>query len=402
MTASHDTRYSIPTRPSKREWVNRTLEEKHLNDRERMEAGCLIAGTARLDHILQSRVIGQDPSIGALICSFARLLGGLRDSSRPVLTMLMLGPTGVGKTETAKALAQTLFGSERALTRVNCAEYAHGHEMSKLLGSPPGYVGYNIEPLLSQKRVDEPHRQAVQDRTGMLGEGDAELNAVFAAEDGKYLSVILFDEIEKAHPTVWNALLGILEDGMLTLGDNTTTDFTRSIILLTSNVGSGELSKLLEQNSIGFYGEAENSQPEARDLTQTALAEARAVFPSEFLNRFDEILVYGPLGVEHLDGIFEKFLSDIHERALKDAGIPLLIKPSADAKKLIIEQGTDVRFGARPLRRAMEKLLVDPLSRLIASKAVGAGDVVEVEREGEGLAFFRTSRQNGTIVTRAI
>ncbi len=401
MTASHDTRCSIPTRPLMKEWVNGTLEEKHLDDRERMEAGCLIDGTARLNHILQSQVIGQDPSIGALICSFSRVLSGLRDSSRPVLTMLLLGPTGVGKTETAKALAQTLFGSERALTRINCAEYAHGHEMSKLLGSPPGYVGYNIEPLLSQKRIDDPHRQAVQDRTGMLGEGDVKLNATFSAEDGKCLSVILFDEIEKAHPMVWNALLGILEDGMLTLGDNTTTDFTRSIILLTSNVGSGELSKLLEHNPIGFQGEAE-PQPEAQDLTQTALAQARAVFPFEFLNRFDEILVYGPLGAEHLDGIFEKFLSDIHERALKEAGIPLLIKPSPDAKRLIIERGTDVRFGARPLRRAMEKLLVDPLSRLIASKAVGPGDVVEVEREGEGLAFFRTSRRNSTIVARAI
>jgi len=343
-------------------------------------------------------VIGQDPSVSTIICSFARVLSGLRDPSRPVLTMLMLGPTGVGKTETAKALAQTLFGSERALTRINCGEYAHGHELSKLLGSPPGYVGHNIEPLLSQQRVDEPHRQALREQGGMLGEGDAGMNASFSAEDGSYLSVVLFDEIEKAHPMVWNALLGILEDGMVTLGDNSTTDLTRSIIMLTSNAGSGELSKLLEHHPIGFRKADQQPETAIRDLRQIALSEAEAVFPFEFLNRLDEVLVYSPLGGEQLDKIFDKFLSDIHERTLREAGLPLLIKPSPEAKELVIERGTDARYGARPLRRAMEKYLVDPLSRLIASKAVHPGDVLEVEREADGLVFFRTSRRGGAIV----
>ncbi len=216
---------------------------------------------------------------------------------------------------------------------------------------------------------------------------------IFSAEEGKYLSVILFDEIEKAHPVVWNALLGILEDGMLTLGDNSTTDFTRSIILMTSNVGSREMSDVLErQTVVGFHQDSDSSHSEAGSLQDLALTAARRHFPSEFLNRFDDILVYSVLGHEDLDRIFAKFLADIHKRALWQARVPLLIKVSKEAKSLIIEQGTDLRFGARPLRRAMERGLVDPLSRFIASQKLHPGDVVEVGVEVDQLVFDRSPR----------
>ena len=186
---------------------------------------------------------------------------------------------------------------------------------------------------------------------------------------------------------MWNALLGILEDGTLTLGDNSATDFTRSIILMTSNVGSREMSDSLERRRVGFL--TEEPKPKFASVRELALAAARATFPFEFLNRFDETLVFRSLSPDHLEQIFDKFLADIHERALRQAEIPLLIKMSSEARALIIRHGTDIRFGARPLRRAMEEEIVDPLSRFIASHALQPGDVVEVEREGDRLAFYR-------------
>ncbi len=367
-------------------------------NRELMDIGCVTEQTQRLDGILRARIIGQDASLEALTCSFSRVLSDLRDPARPVLTLLLLGPTGVGKTETARALAQTLFGWEQALTRVNAEEYAHGHELAKLLGAPPGYVGSNIEPLLSQRRLDEPHLRALVERTGMVGDGVGRLNTVFPAGDGKYLSIVLFDEIEKAHPILWNAMLGVLEGGTLTLGDNSTTDFTRSIIVMTSNVGTREMSELLERRPVGFRTEADQSRPQAKDLDDTALSAARQIFPLEFLNRFDEILVYSALERDHLEQIFDKFLTDIHARAINQAGVPLLIKVSPEAKSLILDRGTNLLFGARPLRRAMDVELVDPLSRLIASHKINPGDVVEVERDRNHLTFYRKQNADTALV----
>ncbi len=389
---------SLATSTTPKNGTNGSKKSVEPVNRDRLESTCLIEDVKPLEEVLRSRVMGQDEVVDSLICSFSRLLSGLRDPSRPLLTGLLLGPTGVGKTETAKAVAQTLFGSERAMTRVNSEEYAHGHELAKLLGSPPGYVGYHIEPLLSQKRIDEPHRRLVQGLMANGGVSQGLAERIFPAKTGKFLSVILFDEIEKAHPVVWNSLLGILEDGMLTLGNNTTTDFTRSIILLTSNVGSREMGEFLEHRPIGFVRDTESPQLGAAELHELALTAARKAFPIEFLNRFDEILVYSALEREHLELIFNKFLADIHDRALKQAGVPILIKVSDEARNLIIDRGTDQRFGARPLRRAMERELVDPLSRFIASQKLTAGDVVDVEGESERLAFYRRVRMMEAVI----
>ena len=264
--------------------------------RDRMEASCHIDALHPLAEALERRVVGQEDAIEPLICSFSRLLSGLNDPSRPLLTALLLGPTGVGKTETARSVAQALFGADRDLTRVNCEEYSHGHELSKLLGSPPGYVGFDIEPLLSQSRIDGPHRALRDDSQSQQGEVRSLAEQIFPASEGHYLSVILFDEI----------------------------------------------------------------------------------------------LVYSPLEHQHLERVFDKFLVDIHDRALGQAGVPLLLRVAPQAKDHIIAQGTDLRFGARPLRRAIEHQLVDPLSRFIASQMLRAGDVVEVELEREQLAFYRS------------
>ncbi len=388
---------SATTRPEK---ASRRTSFAHLqpslptSDRERMDVGCLTEQSRPFQEVLANRVIGQEEAQEKLTCVFSRVTSELRDPTRPALNLLLLGPTGVGKTETAKAFAETLFGSEHALTRVNCEEYPHGHELAKLLGAPPGYVGHQIEPLLSQRRIDKYHRQALIEGTGLVGARN--VSASSDPETGSELSVILFDEIEKAHPTLWNAMLGILEGGTLTLGDNSTTSFTQSIIVMTSNVGSQELGSLLEKKPMGFRSIPGNRQ--ADDFRKTILTAAREKFPMEFLNRFDEILVYASLERRHLEAIFDKFLVEIHVRAMRMAGVPLLIKVSTEARDLILERGTDLAFGARPLRRAVEVALVDPLSRLIGSNRVSAGDVIDVERTGDDLAFYRRATAEPTLV----
>jgi ATP-dependent Clp protease ATP-binding subunit ClpC len=365
--------------------------------RERVQPGCSSAATRHIERVLRRRVIGQDESIDALLSSFSRLFSGLRDPRRPVLTALLLGPTGVGKTETARALSMALFGSDDGVTRIHCEEYAHGHEMAKLLGAPPGYVGYQIEPLLSQARIDAPHRQALAEGRGLVAADRLLFEHTLAGAPDRMLSIVLFDEIEKAHPMVWNALLGILDDGTLTLGNNQTVDFTRSIVVLTSNVGGREMSALLDPQRLGFRSDAKAAARSRTALDETAIAAARKTFPAEFLNRFDEIRVYSPLAQTALEKILDRFLSDLHERTLA-AGLPLVLRLSAAARALLLERGTDPRYGARPLRRAIEHELVDPLSRLVVADRVIAGDQVEVDVEGDALAFYRVPAERERMV----
>jgi len=388
------------TVPTRRKQTRRAVRQRPRSGKGRtaLHLGCAIEGSDSLRSRLSARVIGQDHAVDALVSSWARLLSGLRDTERPLLTALLMGPTGVGKTETARALAAALFGSESALHQINCEEYAHGHEVAKLLGSPPGYIGADIEPLLSQRRIDRPHWDERQTAAGDEGASPEPLliEQVHDPEDGLH-SIILFDEVEKAHPTLWNALLGILEEGKVTLGNNTTTDLTRSIILMTTNVGTREMGAAIGRVPLGFSA-SEGQVTDILPVAEIASAAARQVFPAEFLNRFDETLVYNPLGGAELDLIFDKFLSAVNERAHEQAGVPLLIKTSEKAKSLVIEAGTDAMLGARPLRRAIERMIVDPVSRLLACGQIGAGDVVEVEREKGKLRFYRLPRTPNKIV----
>ena len=347
--------------------------------------------------MLRRRVIGQDDALDALMSSFARLFSGLRDPGRPVLTGLLLGPTGVGKTETARALSMAMFGSDDGVTRINCEEYAHGHEMAKLLGAPPGYVGYQIEPLLSQARIDAAHRQALAEGRGLVAADRRLFEQTLPGSNEKMLSIVLFDEIEKAHPMVWNALLGILDNGTLTLGNNQTVDFTRSIVLLTSNVGGQEMSALLDPQRLGFQAEQKAATKTRTSLTETAMTSARRTFPAEFLNRFDEIRVYSPLSPSALERILDRFLNDLHERAVA-AGMPLVMRLSPQARAFLLERGTDARYGARPLRRAIEHELVDPISRLVVAERLMPGDIVEIDVEEDALAFFRVPAERERVM----
>jgi ATP-dependent Clp protease ATP-binding subunit ClpC len=271
--------------------------------------------------------------------------------------------------------------------------------MAKLLGAPPGYFGYQIEPLLSQARIDAPHRQALAEGRGLVSADRRLFDHALPGAPERMLSIVLFDEIEKAHPMVWNALLGILDDGTLTLGNNQTVDFTRSIVILTSNVGGRDMSALLDPERLGFRSETKPAERSSTSLGETALSAARRTFPAEFLNRFDEIRVYSPLSTVALEKILDRFLGDLHERTLA-AGMPLVLRLSPEARALVLERGTDPRYGARPLRRAIEHELVDPLSRLVVAERLFPGDQVEIDVEDQALAFFRVpvERQRVTAV----
>jgi ATP-dependent Clp protease ATP-binding subunit ClpA len=330
---------------------------------------------SRFRELMDRMVIGQPDASDALADSMSRVLAGVGDPDSPVLSLMLMGPTGVGKTETVRCLAEALFGDRRAFTRVNCQEYSAHYNLSKLLGSPPGYVGGEIKPLLAQDNLERHHREAAEEGRGMFNDSLARLPR-FDAEQGRYLSLVCFDEIEKAHPKLWNLLLGILEDGVLVLGNNEEVDFTRSIIMLTTNVGSRSMGQHLGHEGIGFSAGFEDAQLD-RDLREAAMREAKKVFPFEFLNRFDSILTYDSLKQDHLYQILDNLVSSVHLRSI-DCTEPFLLRLDHEAKDELVRRGTDPQFGARPLRRAVEINVVTPISHLICSGQISRGDLVSV------------------------
>ncbi len=337
---------------------------------------------SRFEAMLRERVIGQSNAIDAILDSFSKVLAGIRNPERPILTLMFLGPTGVGKTETVKALAETIFGKRGAFTRVNCQEFSSEFTVSKLFGSPPGYVGNDVEPMLSQENLDKHHKEAQAEGRGVFAEGEGKIAKLFPQVKSHYMSIVLFDEVEKAHPKLWNALLGLMEDGHLTLGNNKTVDFTRSVIIITTNVGAEEMSATLRHRSIGFEVQQE-AEAINEDIKSKAVEAAKDVFPYEFLNRFDDIICFRVLTGQDLRMILNLMLQDVYKRLL-GANMPIILHYSPAYLDKLQEEGTDPQFGARPMRRAVERMLVAPLSRLIASGQIKAGDVISVRlRNGE-------------------
>jgi len=341
----------------------------------------------RFESMLRERVIGQMSAIDAILDSFSKILAGIRNSERPILTLLFLGPTGVGKTETVKALAETIFGKRNAFTRVNCQEFSSEFTVSKLFGSPPGYVGNDVEPMLSQENLDKHHKEAQSEGRGVFAEGEGKIAKLFPQVKSHYMSIVLFDEVEKAHPKVWNALLGLMEDGHLTLGNNKVVDFTRSVIIITTNVGAEEMSETLRHKSIGF-DVSSNSDEINHNIRNKAIEAAKEVFPYEFLNRFDDIICFRVLLTDDLKRILNLMLQDVYKRLL-GAQMPIILHYSNSYLDKLLQEGTDPQFGARPMRRAVERLLVAPLSRLIASNQVKAGDIVSVRMRNAQPVFHR-------------
>lgn len=333
---------------------------------------------ALLERSLRQMVVGQDEAIAQIVNIYQMHLTGLSAPFRPVGNFLFLGPTGSGKTRIVEAAAEALLGAGRAVVKIDCAEFQHSHEIAKLIGSPPGYLGHReTHPLLSQEMLNQHHTDQVK------------------------LSFVLFDEIEKASDALWNLLLGILDKGTLTLGDNRKVDFSRTMIFLTSNLGAREMESLAGKG-LGFRSSLECADPRAdarlgAKVARTGVEAARRKFTPEFMNRLDKIVVFQPLGEAELRRILDIELGLVQRRVFESAaGRGFVFAATAAAKDFLLTQGTDIKYGARHLKRAIERLLVQPMSNLIATGQVRGGDLIRVDfdqdsttlsfqREAEGL-----------------
>jgi len=305
----------------------------------------------RMEEELHKRMVGQQEAVNAVSRAVRRARSGLKDPKRPVGSFLFLGPTGVGKTEMAKALAAFLFGSEEAMIRYDMSEYMERHEVSKLIGAPPGYVGYEEGGKLTEAVRRRPY------------------------------AVLLFDEIEKAHPDVFNLLLQILEDGRLTDGQGRTVDFRNTVVIMTSNVGARDLAK---GQGLGFTAEKGLSEGDHQKARERALEAMKQSFRPEFLNRVDDIVVFRSLSKEELLQIVDLLLREVEKR-VKDRGIEIQV--SEEARNLLLEKGYDPKFGARPLRRTIQKMVEDRLADLFLEGKFRQGAKVWVETEGDQLSF---------------
>jgi ATP-dependent Clp protease ATP-binding subunit ClpA len=330
----------------------------------------------KLDADLRKRVIGQDEAIQQIIHIYQTYLAGMSVQGRPIGNLLFLGPTGSGKTRLVEATAESLLGDARAVIKIDCAEFQHSHEIAKLIGSPPGYLGHReTHPLLSQEVLDQFHTDRLK------------------------LSFVLFDEIEKASDALWNLLLGILDKATLTLGDNRRVDFSRALIFMTSNLGAAEMNSILRP-SLGFAaGEQERMQAAgiADDalcgkVTQAGLEAARRKFTPEFMNRIDKTVVFHPLCAEDLRKILNIELNMVQQRVFSTSNVaPFVFSLTEAAKDYLLLEGTDMKYGARHLKRAVDRILVHPLSNLMATGQVRGGDLVRVEYDSAlgGLTFFK-------------
>jgi ATP-dependent Clp protease ATP-binding subunit ClpB len=320
-----------------------------------------------LESKLRRLVVGQEEAIREIVRTYQTHVAGLSPAGRPIGNFLFLGPTGSGKTRIVEATAQSLLNNPRAVIKIDCAEYQHGHEIAKLVGSPPGYLGHReTHALLSQDALNQHHTEKVK------------------------LSFVLFDEIEKASDALWNLLLGILDKGVLTLGDNRKVDFSRAMVFLTSNLGAGEMSSLTTPR-LGFHSPALNDAASNNELgsrmSRIGVAAARRKFTPEFVNRLDKIVVFQPLGQEELRRILDIELEMVQERIQNVADKSFVINVTESAREFLLLEGTDSRYGARHLKRAIERLLVQPLANLIASGQIRRGDYVRVSHRGGSLSL---------------
>lgn len=328
------------------QWTGIPVQELAATESERL---------LKLEEILARRVIGQPEAVSGVSRAIRRARTGLKDPKRPIGSFMFMGSTGVGKTELAKALAEAMFGSEEAIIRFDMSEYMEKFTVSRLVGAPPGYVGYEEGGMLTDMVRRKPY------------------------------SVILMDEVEKAHPDVFNLLLQVLEDGRLTDSQGRTIDFKNTVIIMTSNIGSSMLKP--ETPKMGFALGEESKEDRARDIRKKVMAEAKKSFKPEFLNRIDEMIVFNPLGKEEISSIIDIQLNGLMDRL---AERKLKLELSAEARELIIAKGSDFKNGARPLKRAIQRLIENDLAEeLLAGKFVpGDTVVVDIDKANEGKLIF--------------
>jgi ATP-dependent Clp protease ATP-binding subunit ClpB len=348
-----------------------------------------------LETNLRRMIIGQDEAIEQIVNIYQMNLTGMSAPGRPIGNFLFLGPTGSGKTRIVEATAEALLKNPRAVIKIDCAEFQHSHEIAKLIGSPPGYLGHReTHPLLSQEVLNQYHTETMK------------------------VSFVLFDEIEKASDALWNLLLGILDKATLTLGDNRKVDFSRAMIFMTSNLGASEMSNIIaprlgfgvqetrEKHSAGVVDEKTTSK-----LARSGVDAARKKFTPEFINRLDKIVTFQPLGVDQLRKILDIELNLVQQRIFNTSCDRAFVFTLSDSSKgFLLEEGTDMKYGARHLKRAIERLLVQPMSNLIATEQVRGGDWIRVDfddnakalsfaKEAEGLPVSDMARLVDTSIT---
>ncbi len=341
---------------------------------------------------LRSKVVGQDEGVRALVDLYQVYCAGMSTIGRPVGNLLFLGPTGSGKTRIVEAAAEILFGDPRAVIKVDCAEFQHSHEIAKLIGSPPGYLGHReTHPLITQEALSQYHTEKLK------------------------LSFLLFDEIEKASDALWQLLLGILDKATLTLGDNRRVDLSATMIFLTSNLGGGEITELMT-GGMGFVQPKDKAEDRLdMKVEKTAQEAAKKKFSPEFMNRLDKVVVFHPLRNEQLEQILEIELGMVQQRVLDTGRGQFLFRVTGPARGFLLQEGTDLKYGARHLKRAIEKHVVYPLANLLATEQIQFGDMLVVDwdsgsmqltfqKEGEGAvvpAAARATRGNGVQIARA-
>jgi ATP-dependent Clp protease ATP-binding subunit ClpB len=334
------------------------------------EAQALLAG-------LRQRIVGQEEGIEAVVQSYQTYLAGMTSPLRPIANLLFLGPTGSGKTRLVEATAESLVADTRAVIKIDCGEFQHSHEIAKLIGSPPGYLGHReTHPVLSQEALNQHHTEEIK------------------------ISFVLFDEIEKASDALWNLLLGILDKATLTLGDNRRVDFSKAMIFMTGNVGANAIGSILRPNMGFAAAEIERLQPDELTVKMTdriaraGLEAARRKFTPEFMNRIDRTVVFRPLGADDLSAILSIELNAVQQRILRKSNSqPFMFKVTDAGREFLLREGSDLKYGARHLKRAIERRLVFPLSNLIVTQQVKSGDVVWVDFDAglNALQFWKDS-----------
>ncbi|HZL56666.1 MAG TPA: AAA family ATPase [Bryobacteraceae bacterium] len=330
----------------------------------------------KLNSDLRKRIVGQEEAVEQIVNIYQMFLSGMTSPGRPIGNFLFLGPTGTGKTRMVEATAESLVGDARAVIKIDCAEFQHSHEIAKLIGSPPGYLGHReTHPLLSQEVLNQYHTDKFK------------------------VSFVLFDEIEKASDALWNLLLGILDKGTLTLGDNRRVDFSRAMIFMTSNLGASEMGSILRPN-LGFAtSEIERNRKAGvvdeglnDKIARAGVEAARRKFTPEFMNRIDKTVVFRTLGTEELHRILNIELNMLQQRIFNSASTtPFVFNVMQEAKDYLLREGTDMKYGARHLKRAIDRGLVHPMSNLIASDQIRGGDLIQVDFDSAsgGLSFTK-------------
>ncbi len=321
---------------------------------------------------LRRRVVGQERAVRRLARVFQVYRAGLAAPGRPLANLLLLGPTGSGKTRLVEAAAEVLFGDDRAILKIDCAEFQHSHEIAKLIGSPPGYLGHReTQPMITQEALEQHHT------------------------DKWKLSLVLFDEVEKASDALWQLLLGVLDKATLTLGDNRRVDFSRSLIFLTSNLGSHEMTHLIT-GGMGFSAGPRAGEEELdQKIYRAAMEAARRKFAPEFMNRIDKVIVFRTLQRQHLEQILEIELRRVQQRIMSSAGArQFVLQCTRSARHFLLREGTDVTFGARHLKRSIERYLVFPLSNLLATGQIELGDLIRV-RHDPGISKLIFLKESG-------